>query len=214
MSRRLAGRIMAKVASLDRSTDAAQAVYGAATRQARRAVDDEQAKTTLGHEVYTHGDGVRKALELLRRDRTEFVSDRAYRLLDAVAREAPVDAIAADELVIFEREEELGRASVAAAFAQLAEMEPRLNEVAQCSRVATLESSSHASELLAARRRQGALLRDLIGPLAQHDDPLIRSQLALSVVSHYLAIVMGELPAECRTESYFSTRRKVMARSG
>jgi hypothetical protein len=174
-----------------------RAVMRAAARQARSTLDDARAKSELEREVSAHGDGVRNAHDALRRDRAEFVTDRAFRLLDAVVCDTSVDAISAAKIDIFTREEELGRTSVELAFGQLAEMEPRLDEL--------VRSRGEAPTIR---------LSELVGPNAQHPDPLMRSQLALSIATHYLAILNGKLPPEAKNESYFSARRRVVVRSG
>lgn len=192
---RIAGRMITKLVPVDARDS--RAVARAAARQARSTLDDARAKSELEREIPPGGDGVRTAHEALRMDRAEFVTDRAFRLLDAVVRDTSVDAISTLKIDVFTREAELGRTSVELAFRQLAEMEPRLDEFVQ--------SRGEAPTIR---------LSELVGPNAQHPDPIMRSQLALSIATHYLAVLSGKLPAEDRTEAYFSAHRRVVVRSG
>ncbi len=205
----IARRSIAKL--LARSNDSRE-VVGAAARRARSALDDEHAREELGHDIATHRDGVSGALRVLARGRADFVADRAFRLLDAVARGVPVQAITGENAERFAREEALGRIAVADAYLRLVDIEPRLAGLMEQHQAAPVQASDRPLETAQDARK--ALLHTLVGPGAQHPDPLIRSQLAFSLVSHYLAILNGKLPLEARIEPYFSAKRRVVVRSG
>jgi hypothetical protein len=211
----VARRTMAKLVA--GSSDNREVVR-AATRRARSALDDEHARVELGRDISAHRDGMFGALSVLGRDRADFVADCAFRLLDAVARGVPVQPIASENAEMFACEEELGRIAVADAYLRLAHIESRLAKLMQQRHDATLEASDRLLRRpdgqMIAGAALNAQLHTLVGPSAQHPDPLIRSQLAFSLVSHYLAILNGKLPPEARTESYFSAQRRVMVRSG
>jgi hypothetical protein len=170
----------------------AGAVVRAAKRHASSALPDDAAKGRLQEEL-RDGGGVDEALRILSMRRHAFLDDRAYRLLAAVAQNAPVlpiDKAAAD---LFESEEKLGRASLVAAYALLAEHVPRLNDVKHMA----------ADEQ---KRELGCLL----GPASSHGNLLVRTELALSVATQYLAIFGGRLPRESEAESYFSSHHRVV----
>lgn len=197
--------------SSGRASDVA-IVQRAAAHQARSILDDEHAKNALAREIATRRNGIAGALAALGKKRGEFVTDRAFRLLDAIARDAQVDAIAPENVPMFSRERELGRANVAQACSRLAEIEPRLASYF-VGRGSDKQRKRADSSRDRGTRAPTSPVRTLVGPTAHSSDPLIRSQLALCVVYHYLAILDGKLPPEAAAEPYFSSRRKVVARS-
>lgn len=191
----------------------------AAMRHARSTLDDEAARAMLDQEVGDRRASVGAAVDALRRDRFNFLGDRAYRLLDAVARVTPVDVIAAENLTLFAREEELGRTRMDVAYSRLAELEPRLGCLAEQGSSAVPEADTappppkrvHSAR---SERNGRAELRGLVGPSAQHPDALVRSELALSIALQYAAILSGELSREGMTSSYFCAHRRIAVRAG
>jgi hypothetical protein len=198
-------RMMVKLLPAD--TGDSKSAYRAAVRIARSSLDDEHAKRELERDVVGYHDGVREAATALGKHRTEFVTDRAFRLLDAVLREAPVQAISPEYRDTFLREEELGRINVTSAFERLVAIEPRLGECAGALLQTLLPNQENDKFSF------GEQLSTLVGPGAQHPDPLVRSQLALSIASYYIAIVEGKLPSDTKDEAYFSARRRLAVRS-
>jgi hypothetical protein len=60
-------------------------------------------------------------------------------------------------------------------------------------------------------------LSTMVGPISSHADPLLRSQLALSVASQYLAILANEREMGSKADvqmSYFKAPAKVHVRTG
>jgi hypothetical protein len=194
--------------------DARRDVCRAARHQALTNHDDEHAKAVLECKVSACDEVIGDALEVLGKSRRGFVDDRAFRLLDAIRRKGAVEAVAVENEALFSREKDLGHASVARAFAQLSEMEPRLLEVA---RSAQRQLAAGTTSPKATTRRKcvsSAGLRALVGPGAHHPDPLMRTELAMSIVSQYVAILNGKLPCEMMSESYFCSPKRIVVRSG
>lgn len=206
---RLARRAMA---AFVRGAGDSRVVRRAAARQARAPVEDEEARRQLEDEIFEHRAGIPDALRVLRATHGDFVTDRALRLLTAIACDAPVEPIAADNAELFRREEMLGRMAVVDAYLRLAEIEPRLHKVA-FARDAPPQASNRSVKR-PTDEPYGRELHTLVGPCAQHSDPLIRSELALSLASHYLSILTGKLPRAQEAEPYFSAQRRVVVRSG
>jgi len=204
----------------ERRSSSITMICRAAARQARTDLDDTDAKATLEPQVRAQRDGIAAAVDALRRRRADFIGDRAFRLLDAVARNAPVEPIAAEKITLFAQEAELGRLPLPEAYARLVELEPRLDRVAVRSRREVSETHTTPRMRLFSMIDQGKThrseLRGLVGPCAQHGEPLMRSELALSIALQlqYLAVMRGELPQDASSSSYFSSRRRVAVRSG
>jgi hypothetical protein len=164
----------------------------AALRAAHSAESDEDARSRLSHELGGSKRDIHHALNILAAKRDQFDMDRAYRLLHAAITSDPVESIRSDLRELFSQEEQLGRIPLAQAFAFLAERQPGLSHL-------------HA----AAAQPVSALL----GPAARNcSDPLLRSQLALSVVSQHLAIQSGSQEGDISC-SYFSAPRKTITLS-
>ena len=178
-----------------------RAVFGASLRVARSDLDDAQAQVALEREIRGHEAGVDRAAAMLGANRSEFVTDRAFRLLEAVLRHAPVEMIGDERRELFSREENLGRAEIGVAFQSLADIEPQLDQ---------WRRSGHTDGTVPPVDRVSVI----VGPRSRHPDALIRSQLALSVVSHYIACIQGRFPPDALTEPYFAAARRIVARSG
>jgi hypothetical protein len=171
-------------------------VYRAACAAARREDSDTAAAELLRAEIRDDRRGVARALRWLGTNRDEYVCDRAYRVLHAIATNKPVEPIRPAVAAVFEREAELGRAPLARAFEILVELEPRLRDL-----------QSMEDENVWGKR-----LTELLGPNALGDDALVRSQLALSVASHYLTF--GSDGRASKDITYFAAPVKVVTRSG
>jgi hypothetical protein len=177
------------------------AAYRAARRSAALDCDDEAARALLAQEVAPGQGDSEAALKLLGRNRDEFLPDRAFRLLYAVAHRLPVEPMRGETQEPFRREERLGKLPLATAYTELVELEPRLSDA---------ESSKPSSSETPA----GMPLSMLLGPNAQHSDPLVRSQLALSIAAQHEAVVRGELDQGQANISYFAAPLKRVRRSG
>jgi hypothetical protein len=150
--------------------------------------DDEAARALLAQEVAPGQRESEAALKLLGSRRDEFLSDRAFRLLYAVTHRLPVEPMPGEWQELFRREERLGKLPLATAYAELVEMEPRLIDA--------------------------EFAPMLVGPNAEHSDPLVRSQLALSITAQQEAVVRGELDQGQANISYFAAPLKRVRRSG
>lgn len=178
-------------------------LYRAALKAAHSELNDVEAGKSLREQIQLHPRGARSALSLLGLTRDEFASDRAYRLLEAAIKNVSVEPVRGEMTDLFSREEKLGRLPLRDAFASLEQLEPALKSYEQV-------STGAAHDRQTARHSIGAL----VGPTASNDDPLIRSQLALSVASQFLAIVLdGASNLGDINTSYFSSPRKLVVRS-
>jgi hypothetical protein len=166
---------------------------------------DEQALGRLRGFVEDDSRVARVAAEQLLSSRDEYATDRAYRLLVAAIDGTPVGDPPDALKELFDRESELGRVPVERAFAILTELEPRLKD-AWADDYAPDGRSVPAIDL--ARRS----VKGLLGPGSENPDPLVRSNLALSVASHYVELGGDEADPDDRQASYFGARRKRVVR--
>ncbi len=113
----------------------------------------------------------------IRDDACQYDTDRAYRVLRGALIDAPPEPARPDKAALFERQRELGWASLGEAFDQLADAVPELAHLAK-----TVESEPPNSTWI--RRAQ-----ELVGPRSSQTDPLLRSSLASSVVARYLDVL-------------------------
>ena len=108
-----------------------------------------------------------------------YIPDRAYRILIAATQQRPPDTADPNEAELFERERQLGWLPLDQAFRQLADTVPDLDALA-----ARIQNEQGSRYILA--------LQKLVGPRSSHPDPLIRSALALQIVSNYFSALRGE----------------------
>ena len=167
-------------------------VLRAANSLAYSTLDDNEASLHLRERIRGHDRGIRTTMTILGRRRNEFAHDRAYRLLAAATTGTPVQPIAAEWIDHFGREEELGRLPLGDAFTRLKELEPMLVD-------------PHLEHLPVSHNET------LVGPMAQHPDPLVRSRLALCIILQYQAIAEGDVGYGDVHTSYFSAPRKLVA---
>lgn len=183
-----------------------KALVRAAFRLALSRLSDEEAAQQLRQEVQKHRRGRQAALRVLAGGRSEFDSDRAYRLLRAVVKKTPVDPSPTTMRDLFASEEALGRLPLEDAFSRLEQLEPALSRLRpnEDRAIPEISQNSDAAKIS---------VSTLLGPLAHHTNPLIRSQLALSVASQYLAILGGDLQFGDVRTPYFSAPRRMVVRS-
>ncbi len=202
--------------SLGWPSDEVLSVCQAARREARSNLADEAAKETLRTRIQQHSDRTKEgALKLLASNRDEFAGDRAYRLPAALMADEPVKPIRPAVASLFAREEELGRAPLGEAVMRLTELEPRLSELTAGPKSSTSEDEAydeHTREIV--YRDAGQRAATLLGKIAQHPDPLVRSRLALSVANYYLRKQYGKLNTENPNVSYFSAPDKTVHLTG
>ncbi len=121
--------------------------------------------------------------------RDGYIKDRAYRLLTAALDETDVRPIDPSLCTQFMREEALGRIPLEEAFTELAEHEPELSELTGEEDPGVLQNRA----------------RELVGIAARSGDPLLRSDLAASIIEQYVGIRQGRLEGDLRAP-YFDTR--------
>jgi hypothetical protein len=181
-------------------------IYNYVLQLARSEQDDKAACTALRKRIgKNRSRAARSALALLSRSESDYETDRAGRLLEAVINDQPVSAVDPTKQVLFMRERELGLLSLHDAIAALSELEPRLTHL--LNEVINRPSDKRDAHGTVAR------LNQLVGPNADLHDELVKSQLALSVVSHYIAGVNLANENDWET-SYFAAPRQLVVRAG
>lgn len=200
-------RALTRVIPIDHEQFAEQsAVHRSTRRLAESQLSDEEAKRELQTEIAAHPAGVEPTLQLMSRGRDDYVGDRSYRLLRAAVDDNPVEPIAADAAELFRREEELGQMSIKDAFALLADLEPALHDV---------EGDVRAGRLTAQTKHRPIGSAEVpLGPAWKHADPLLRSNLALSIARHYLDVLGGSDQLSDINQPYSAAARKRAMWSG
>lgn len=217
---KLGAAIRKAVASFARTREQRWASRGVIARTTLRAAHsaepDEDARRRLEGDLASNGQQAQDALTIFSRMREQFDTDRAYRLLYAAMTNTPVQPIAADRRDLFISEEQLGRMPLSDAFAFLAKRQPQLYQFEKAARVADgvtgplLGDNTGADD---ATVNAPPYVSALLGPGAQDcTDPLLRSQLALSIASQYLAIMAGSHDGDDSC-SYFASPKKRMTLS-
>ena len=172
----------------------------AAEELAYSSLSDEEARNRLRPRVAGSEQVVLDATEWLERQRDEYIGDRAYRLLLAAATDTPVKPIDPAMADHFAAERELGSMPLGEAFDRLAQLEPRLRELAEAASPRDPELRKHRSELVG------------IGARSEH--PLLSSDLAASIVMQYV-LARGRSDRDPDlSKSYFEGPRKTGVRSG
>lgn len=143
---------------------------------------DDEARVRVARIVGAKPEGARDAREFLKDRRSEYLTDRAYRLVVAAITGGPVMAVDIDKEKLFSAEAELGRLPINDAFARITEL---------CSR---LEYTRHRVE--ADPTTYGnAMLKEvggMVGPRSDHIEGLARSRVAVGIAMEYLAILSGD----------------------
>jgi hypothetical protein len=118
-----------KFQALMERTDQVSGVSSAADRVAEGELTDDDASAELRAALPTDNEIVREAVRNRVNGRTDYLRDRAYRLLVAAATNTPVRPIDPVVAELFERERAVGRLPLRDAFRRLAEIEPGLLEL-------------------------------------------------------------------------------------
>ena len=176
-----------------------QEVSRIAMREASSDRDDKAARAVLAEACHDRLRTIPRAMKIFAATRDEYLNDRAYRLLAAVADNRFVEPIAPSNAQRFSQEMRLGQMPLAEAFAQLAVGEPRIAKLALVGPGADRMSSFPLAAIL--------------GPIGDTDEELGRSRLALSVAHQYLAVRRGEIDVD-ESVPYFAAPVKVASRSG
>jgi hypothetical protein len=159
-----------------------RAMIEASLGLARSELTDEEAIDRLRGE-WNEDAIVKESLERLRRQRDNYVGDRAFRLLEAAGRGSIVQPPPADLQKLFEEERELGRISLRDAFDRLTRAVPALDDLRRSVRDPGANTRSAPFSFRAA---------ELVGPDSSSQDELARSRLALLVSLAYLTTVSGD----------------------
>jgi hypothetical protein len=181
-------------------------IYRKALKLACSEMSDRDAVGELRSIVGIVGERMaRQSLSELGDGREEYMTDRAYRLLEAAVDGEPVEAPPAELAGLFAREDALGRLPIGLAVERLTELEPRLKDVWP----ADVPDGGEASWSNDAPRA----VKELLGPRMENPDPLVRSNLALSIASHFLALDKeGANPRDSETSYFSANRRRVVKR--
>ena len=191
---RLGGAVMKRIEALpsvqaERERSARTAPSETAARKlAHSRLDDEIASAKLRERVDASRAVLKEATIAMSKHRGDYLHDRAYRLLSAVAADGPVQPIPPERAELFAREEALGHMPIREAFALLAQSEPRL---ADMERRAGARSRPPDAGCQLGEDISRPLHR-LVGGGAEADDELLRTSLATSIVHQYLRLLGDE----------------------
>jgi hypothetical protein len=164
-----------------------------------------QLRQLAGHDL----EAVRRAAKRAEIKRSDYISDRTFRLLSAVADNKPVRPIEPALAGLFGEEEAIGRLPLQRAFDYLAELEPALRELERMPPDPPLPplSPPGSNGAFGGRRaklnERRSLTSDLVGIRARSDRPLLRSDISASIVRQYLAF-RDESPCEL-SRAYFDS---------
>ena len=160
----------------------------AARELAYSSLNDEAAKTALAERLSADAGVLKEATIDLARRRSDYIDDRAYRLLSAAAAGTAVQPIPPECQELFAEEEAIGRMPIEQAFQHLSGLEPRLIDVKRQAQAGTQDGEGGACGLPEHLRKE---LHGLVGGGASDDHELLRSALATSVVHQYLLQLAG-----------------------
>lgn len=183
-------------------------VYRASIRQACADVSDSDAREALEIEIKDYSKrAYHRALKRLALVNGEYRYDRAHRLLEAALLKRVVRPVSGQWVDLFEQERQLGHMPLGEAYTYLLRLEPGLGRL----RESLTSQTSPASEAWRSVRRQ---LSVSIGPNSDHDAPIVRSQLALSVMAQYFDVLSGRVNGCDLSTSYFGAPVKTVIRTG
>jgi hypothetical protein len=198
--------VQAQVARSERTAP----VTRAARKAAHSPLDDATVAAELGEQLDAAPSVTEEAIPQFDR-RDDYINDRAYRLLKAVAAETAVEQIPPERAELFREEEALGRMPMEDAFRRLCELEPGLgNAKTQTERAAT----SGNSEACGLPKELREPLARLVGGGARSDRELLHSSLATSIVHQYLGILAGDQRSGAPEVSYFESPVKHVVTTG
>lgn len=172
---------------------------------------DEEACLRLRQLVGDDPEAVRRAAKRAEIKRSDYISDRTFRLLSAVAENKPVRPIDPALAGLFGEEEAIGRLPLQQAFDYLAELEPALRALERMPPDPPLpplrpaESNGAFGGRRVKLNERRSLTSDLVGIKARSDRPLLRSDISASIVRQYLAF-RDESPCEL-SRAYFDSPR-------
>lgn len=186
-----------------------------AEKAACSSLDDSQAKALLAERLSVFAErlsadpGSMDAARTILSRRSEYMSNRAYRLLSAIAGDTHVAPVPQHLEQLFDQEEALGRMPLDRAFQCLAEMEPRLRDVEQQVHREIVDPE-HRPELAQSVHK---VLINLVGVSADQDFAILGTNLAASIVRQYLEILSGTTILGSVSTPYFDAPLRIGVRA-
>jgi hypothetical protein len=144
---------------------------------------------------------IHTAIKKLAEEREDYLSDRAFRLLSAVAAGSAVRPLDPALSAVFTRERALGHLPLTEAFRELGLVEPGLVELSQAAEAIT--------DWKAEKRALTRQLGWLAGARARSGDRLMRSDLIASLILQYLTAV-ARSDHDVLTKPFLGNRRTWM----
>ncbi len=191
-------------------------VTGAAHKAAFSPLDDETVKAKLREDLDADPEIVEEAVALEeavahfhRLD--DYIGDRSYRLLSAVAAGTAVASVPPERAELFAQEESIGRVPIEQAFQRLAKIEPGLLNLK--SQAETLEKNGDSRGCGLPKHIKEPLHR-LVGGGARSDNDLLHTTLATSIVHQYLEILAGNTRFGTPDVAYFDSPIKHFVATG
>jgi hypothetical protein len=208
-------RWLSKMGRRSMSGDAWCAV-GLAIDAARSGSSDDVAKETLARDIAsTPQTAVAAALARLERSQghVSYLRDRAKRLLQAAWSGEPVEMMPSENLEVFQREMRLGGMPMGDAYMELSKTEPGLlalqKMVADRSALGSRQGAAGESVSINSKREIRRRAGELVGPRSKQHDPLMRSNMALSIAHRYLYALGGDATFGDSQTPYFSAPNTV-----
>lgn len=181
-------------------------IYSSALQLARSEQDDTGACAALQKRIGKKPSrSARAALVLLRKGEADYETDRAVRLLEAATNDHHVSVMNPAREALFMREKELGLQPLRTAIVTLSDLDPRLDHLLREVSDRTVDEGHDGGTV--------AHLNQLVGPNSDLQDELLKSQLALSLVSHYIAAVKSANESDLDIP-YFAAPLQLVVRAG
>lgn len=181
---------------VSRWSQAAESAFSKGMSLVRTDCGDEEIRDVIINAAHGEASVIREALtqvEDMRRDQQSYVTDRAFRVFAAAAKNEPVAPVDLASAELFERERRLEELPLDTAVAELCELSPRLKRY--CESVPRQEEKQYEK---AGWRRLISIERDieqeidlLAGPEADVLEPLLRSPISGGVVMSWTRETTG-----------------------
>lgn len=166
-------------------------------------LSDDEALRELRERVDHDPSGLRLAVEHSSGVRADFISDRTFRLLSALAGGTSVRPIDRDRAELFEQEEALGRLPLHEACEYLSELEPGLLGLERDSGESAGPPGPRPYDRQVDRAAAPNEQKRLVGIGARSGAPLLSSPIAAGIVRQYLAVRAGGTRRASLHASYF-----------